>query len=302
MKHVTRIHSGQPKPFAEVLAFMTGLSTDEVATLIRMGGAYLGKRRCKNADQSIRAGDRVSAYFRLPLVMNPIPFNARWVIEDRPHVLVACKPAGIPTQGRRDADYLAFYEILKANLRGYLGLHHRLDQETSGLMVFTRNRTYNKSMGQLFQEQRIEKTYLAVGTGEWPFPSRTVTIDQPIATRRQNKRTRHEVGRDGKQAQTHLSLVAHSEGLVMVRAKPKTGRTHQIRIHMAHSGMPLWGDTHYEGPSRPENAFFLHCQTLSWPAHENLPAGNFTALPPETWWSHLPQGWRAEILGEEPSC
>jgi len=285
MKKVETVYRGPAAPFVTVIEKITGLSAEEAATLIAMGGAYLGKPRCKDPARPVRRGDRIAAYYRYPLVIEPVAFDPAWVLWEGKGLMIAAKPAGMPTQGRRDADYMAFYEILRKNLPGYLGLHHRLDQGTSGLMLFTRDRARNAAVGDLFRERAITKEYAAVVKGTWQGPD-TLRIDAPIGTERGKNGTRHRVMRSGLDAVTGVVRIASHEDLHLLSVRPETGRTHQIRVHLHHQGLPLLGDSFYDGAPHPR--FYLHCRALSWPARGDLPAGDHCHPIPEDWWETLP--------------
>ncbi len=255
-----------------------------------MGGAYVGKRRCKQPDRMIRGGERVAAYYRLPVTMEPPEFDPAWIVADNRRYLVADKPAGLPTQGRRDADYMAFYELLKQHAPGYVGLHHRLDQDTSGLMLFARDRAVNADIGRVFREGLADKRYLAVARGAWPFDEPSALIDAPIGPRREPSGTRQIIDPAGKPARTEIALLAQAEGLLLVAAKPLTGRTHQIRVHLSHCGAPVYGDALYGEPA--DGGFFLHCAGLAWPASGALPAGRYRSPPPRRWRDALPPAFQ----------
>ena len=283
MEHVTTIHRGGPACLADVAERLMKLNRPDTLLVIAMGGVYLGKRRCKDPQHLIRDRDAVSAYFRLPLEMEEVAFDPQWIMAEENRILVANKPAGIPTQGRRDADYHAFYELLKKGTQGYLGLHHRLDQGTSGLMVFSRHRSINKDLAHVFRERKVEKRYFAVVTGNWPFQESQTTIDAAIGVHRTQHGTRQRIDPGGKKATTQVILHTSWEGFHLVEARPKTGRTHQIRVHLSHVGLPLYGDQLYGG--KPHGGFFLHCHHLAWPHQGALKAAEFQCRPPTTWFS-----------------
>ena len=292
MKQKQLVHQGPSQPFDTLIAKLTGLSLEQARLIIQMGGAYLGNLRHKQPNQAVTAGQLVAAYWNLPLVMEPVAFDPTWVI-DRPRgILVAAKPAGLPTQGRRDADYLAFYQILCENLPGYLGLHHRLDQDTSGLMLFTRAREFNKDLARAFAERLIDKEYLAVCRGRWPFAGDEHTLDAPIGSRQGSRGTKHLVTKGGKPATTLLRRLGQADDLVLVAAKPLTGRTHQIRVHLSHLGLSLAGDSWYGAATLPGSGpnFLLHCRRLAWPAVGILAAGDYRLAPPAHWLERLPAG------------
>lgn len=301
LQHLQRAHRGAPQAFQHVVAALAGLSPQQADLLITMGGAYLGKHRCKDHQATVKAGQLVQLYFRLPLVYEPVPFQESWLRSRHKGYLLAVKPAGLPTQGRRDADYHAFYELLKQHVGGYVGLHHRLDQDTSGLMLFTTQQAWNKDAGRLFSEHRLEKTYLAVAQGTWPDPTQNEwVVEAPILAKREPQGTRQVVDPAGKSARTEFTCLAQADGLLLLAAKPVTGRTHQIRVHAAHLGLPLWGDTFYGG-DRCAHSFLLHCARLRWPKTGKMAAGDVSAPPAEPVWHNLPTPLREQALAWAPA-
>ena len=287
MKQVSQVYSGPPASLVRCIGSITGLDEGQAGLLVAMGGAYIGKYRCKEPERLVEAGTQISAYYRLPLTLEPIAFDPAWIVEDNKQFLVAAKPAGIPTQGRRDADYMAFYEILKNNLTGYLGLHHRLDQDTSGLMLFSRSPRMNPDLARAFRERLISKSYLAVAEGAWPFKESRLILEHPIAPERGPHGTRQRVDRSGKPALTLLTRIFQDSGLILAVAQPLTGRTHQIRVHLSHHGMPLWGDALYG--SQNSDGFLLHCHRLAWNKVGALPAAEFRCAAPDAWRQRLPK-------------
>lgn len=257
-----------------------------------MGGAYLGKYRCKDASKLVNPGQEVSAYWRFPLVMVPVTFDPSWVQYDDGAILLANKPAGIPTQGRRDADYMAFFEMLKKHLKGYLALHHRLDQDTSGLILFSRDRNLNKAISDAFQNRHIQKTYLAV-CEPWQETKEEILVDAPLGPLRQTRGTRQIVTGQGKPAKTRFRLLAKTDRCCLVSAQPLTGRTHQIRAHLSHLSMPLTGDTFYG--AKDQTPFMLHCAQLAWPDLGKLEGRRFRMPPPNTWRARIPEALHQAI-------
>ena len=291
LEHRQFVHSGKKTTLLEAIVKITGLSRQESSLVIQIGGAYLGKARCKEMDRSIKDGDWVQVFYRLPIQYEEVPFNSDWVLEDNPDFLVANKPAGLPTQGRRDSDTTAFYEILKKNCPGYMGLHHRLDQGTSGLMVFSRARDVNRSFSTLFSEKLIHKHYLALCAGKWPGKETLLMADHPIGRipAQAGQFSSHGVMKSGKPAETIFELIGRDGELMMVKATPLTGRTHQIRVHAAFLGFPLLGDTLYRGPIISGGGMFLHAYALRWIKHGKLREGNYRVECPENWFSILPE-------------
>lgn len=188
--------------------------------------------------------------------------------------------------------------FLKTTSRGYLGLHHRLDQDTSGLLLFARNRALNKDIAQIFADRQVEKTYLAVVKGAWSRGEASWEITDPIASRMTPKGTRHRVEGNGKKAHTSVRLLGEADGFLLLEVKPRTGRTHQIRVHLSHHGLPLWGDGWYDGAPN-ESGFLLHCAGLAWAARGKLPKGRWRSEPPVQWRELLPAGLLSHLQAFE---
>jgi 23S rRNA pseudouridine1911/1915/1917 synthase len=121
------------------------------------------------------------------------------------------------------------------------GIVHRLDKDTSGLLVVARNVIAQTDLVRQLQERSVSREYLALAYGEFERAGR---VDQPI-DRHTSQRTKMAVVESGKPAITHYSLVENFPGCTLIRCKLETGRTHQIRVHMAHIRHPLVGDHIY---------------------------------------------------------
>jgi len=138
------------------------------------------------------------------------------------------------------------------NLR-YLRHVHRLDADTSGVMLFAKSEGAMRAMGEMFESRRMEKTYLAVVEGvpkekEW-------TCELPLGPDPKNfGKMRVDTSQDGKEAETHFRALLSNERFTLIEASPLTGRTHQIRVHLAQSGSPIMCDELY---GRVEKGFRL---------------------------------------------
>lgn len=153
------------------------------------------------------------------------------------YVLVVDKPSGVDTQ--------ALHQQLQAE-RPYVGLHHRLDQPASGLLLFTLDPSANAAIAKALREHRIERLYQAVLYGT-----------------PQQREWRWKI--DGQGARTELLSLAEGAGFAAVWLKLHTGRTHQVRKHAAHAGTPLAGDRRYGGEAgRAWPRLALHAARLSF--------------------------------------
>ena len=175
-------------------------------------------------------------------------------------LLVVNKPAGllsVPGRGAEKQDCLASrIQILYPDAL----VVHRLDMATSGLIIFARGPEMQKLLSQMFRDRQIKKHYVAVVSGQVEPPSGEINL--PIAADWPN-RPRHKIDTDsGKPSLTRYRLLtfdneADTSHIVL---EPLTGRTHQLRLHMAAIGHPILGDALYKG--RPENRLFLHASRL----------------------------------------
>lgn len=168
------------------------------------------------------------------------------------HLIVFDKPAGIPVIPPREGG---------VSVAGETGLFvcHRIDRDTSGCLVMARSAAGQRILSQAFAEGRVGKRYRAVAVGQLPDEG---FVDLPIGTWH---RGRVSVGR-GRPSQTRYQVRWRDGARLGVEAEPLTGRTHQIRAHLASAGAPLLGDPTYGGPAA--DRLYLHAWRLClpWPA------------------------------------
>ncbi len=139
-------------------------------------------------------------------------------------------------------------------------LVHRLDCDTSGVMIYARTKQAQGFLGQEFEKRRTQKTYIARVWGHMTADSGHV--DQPLATDWPN-RPRQMITPDGRAAQTDWQVIARTSGETRVRLTPLTGRSHQLRVHMLHVSHPILGDPIYAtGAARAYPRLMLHAETL----------------------------------------
>jgi tRNA pseudouridine32 synthase/23S rRNA pseudouridine746 synthase len=176
-------------------------------------------------------------------------------------LVVAEKPAGllsVPGRGEDRADCLI------ARLRGVFPevlLVHRLDLDTSGVMVFALTKSAQADLGRQFEARTVRKVYVARLAGRLePDEGR---VDLPLIVDWPNRPRQHVNHETGRPAQTDWKVVSRAEGETRVRLMPLTGRSHQLRVHMAETGHPILGDTLYAtGEARDFPRLMLHAETL----------------------------------------
>ncbi len=176
-------------------------------------------------------------------------------------VLVLDKPAGLLSvpgklNGRRDCLQTRLWRAHPDSL-----LVHRLDCDTSGVIIFARNKAAQGFLGQEFEQRRAQKTYIARVAGV--IAADSGHIDLPLAADWPN-RPRQKVDLvQGRAAQTDWQVIGRGLGETRLRLSPLTGRSHQLRVHMLALGHPILGDPIYSDNSRAHPRLMLHAESLS---------------------------------------
>ena len=223
-----------------------------------------------NAGFRLKSGQSVTIRAPDPVPSHVLPQNIPIdVVYEDDHLLVVDKPAGMPAHpgvGHPDSTLLnAVLGISPeiASVGGTLrpGLVHRLDKDTSGLMVVAKTDNAHRSLAGQLKSRTMDKGYLALVVGRLD-PAEAI-IEAPIG-RDPNDRKKMAIIEDGREASTRYRTIAPLRGCTYVDVRPKTGRTHQIRVHFASIGHPVFGDATY-GFADPRLARqFLHAASLEF--------------------------------------
>lgn len=221
----------------------------------------------KYKGESIQPGHKLRPgsefeYDLAPLSEKPEVIELPILYEDS-NILVVNKPAGIISHARgrfwQEASVASFIRDRISGMEGERGgIVHRLDRATSGVMICAKNEETLKFLQKQFSDRKVEKTYVGVIKGIL-HPEEAI-IDAPIA-RNLKEPKKFKVDIHGKSAQTHYKVISSSNGYSMVELKPKTGRTHQLRIHLLHVGHPIVGDELYGG--EVSERLMLHAKELT---------------------------------------
>lgn len=260
-------------------------------------GAVLVNERCTKANYKIKAGDRISILIPDPVdvEIKPQPMDLDIVYEDQ-DVLVVNKPAGLvvhPAHGHYNDTLvnglLAHCSDL-SGINGVLrpGIVHRIDKDTSGLLMIAKNDHAHNFLAEQLREHSVERGYIALVQGVIGEPAGLV--DAPIG-RHPSERKKMAVNFNGKEARTHYYVKERFAKQTLIECRLETGRTHQIRVHMAYIGHPLVGDELYG--SRKNNLGFsgqaLHAYMLGFVHPRSGEKMHFETPLPENFQQELRQ-------------
>jgi 23S rRNA pseudouridine955/2504/2580 synthase len=260
---------------------LSDVPRSHVFRVIRKGEVRVNGKRAK-ADTRLQASDIV----RVPPVRVGDPAaprkaptglvqdNNAAVIHEDPKLLVVNKPAGVAVHGGSGVSFGVIEALRAARPDEELELVHRIDRETSGILLVARKPAVLRTLHALMREGQVEKRYLALVKGKWELGKKR--IDAPLRTdiRVSGERTVkvHETGKEAASVFTPVQFFGRKASLVEVELE--TGRTHQIRVHAAHAGYPLAGDDKYGEEAFNEamksvglTRMFLHAHQVSftWP-------------------------------------
>ncbi|CCQ75210.1 putative RNA pseudouridine synthase [Magnetospira sp. QH-2] len=208
-------------------------------------------------------------------------------------VMVLDKPAGLPVHGgpAGDDNLESHLGLLRFGYKETPALAHRLDRDTAGCLILGRNHRALRKLGRLFEQRKIRKTYWAVVTGA-PTPPEGI-IDRPIKKlSTKGSGWRMVTAADGQRAVSAYQTLGRSDdGLAWLELNPRTGRTHQIRVHCAAVGCPIMGDEQY---GTPGPTLHLLARAIEIPLFEDRPPIRVSApAPPHMQDALKACGWKS---------
>ncbi len=281
---IVPLEYGEMRVDQVVARLMPEHSRSRIQSWIKSGSLKVNEQECKPKDKVIM-GDVINIHAE-------VVSRDRWLPEDIPldilyedrHIVIINKPAGMvvhPAAGNLNGTLLngLLFRFPEMDVLPRAGIVHRLDKDTSGLMVAARSLVAHTSLVSQLQDRSMGREYEAVAIGAMTGSG---TVDQPIARHAQN-RLKMAVHPGGKSAVTHFRVVQRYQGFTHIQCKLETGRTHQIRVHMSYIHHPLVGDPVYGGrvnlPKGCDSAFADYLRGFG---RQALHAGKLTLLHPES--------------------
>lgn len=242
--------AGESRDAVTALAELSGLSRSAVKQAMLKGAVWLrrgGKeKRLRITTAALVAGDRLQLCYD-PQVLALKPEMPELVADNKRYSLWH-KPAGMLAQGSRFGDHCALDRLVEQHLNRQSLLVHRLDRETSGLMLLAHDGKMAAALSAELANGDMFKAYLALVKGEL---SQRLWLDQPI---------------DDQSAETEVEPLHFdpARNLTLVAVRLLTGRTHQIRRHLTDAGLPVWGDPRYGSGNKNSSGLALQAQALAF--------------------------------------
>ncbi len=257
----------------KVLPEQTRLSRSALQTLCENGGVLVNGRPA-GKKQLLRAGDRVELSLPEPVELEVLPEEIPLdILYEDGWLLVVNKPKGMvvhPAPGNYTGTLVnALLWHCKGSLSGINGvirpgIVHRIDKDTSGLLIVAKNDEAHRGLAEQIRAHSFTREYEAIVHGHFKEPS--FTIDAPIGRSSSDRKKMCVTQRNARNAVTHVEVLGEYPGFSHIKCRLETGRTHQIRVHLAHLGHPVLGDLVY-GPKKPAldtAGQCLHARTIGF--------------------------------------
>ncbi|MEW6313271.1 MAG: RluA family pseudouridine synthase [Pseudomonadota bacterium] len=260
-----------------LLKILKGVPKSHVYRILRSGEVRVNSKRVE-ADYRLQENDQL----RIPPVRTaqPAPTGvaavtprlAGAVLFEDEYLIALAKPAGMAVHGGSGVSFGVIEQMRRERPQAkFLELVHRLDRETSGVLLLAKKRSALTALHGLIRSGKLDKRYLTLVRGEWREKKRSVTLSLHKYVTAEGER-RVSVDAEGQEAHTIFRLQQNYPGYSLLEAELKTGRTHQIRVHLAYLGYPIAGDDKYgdfalnkELARHGLKRMFLHAWKLAFP-------------------------------------
>ena len=253
------------------IADNTDYSRNLILNLIKNGDILVNDSKIKPS-YKVKQGDKIT----INNVKTDTEDITTWdypldIVFEDDDIIIINKPSGMvvhPGNGNKDhtlVNALKSYTDKLSDINGVerLGIVHRIDKDTSGLIMIAKTNKAHEILGEYFKEHSIKREYIALLCGI--FPHDTATIDAPIGRDEKNRLRMTVTPNNSKKAITHLEVLKrYKAGYTLVKARLETGRTHQIRVHAKYIGYPVYNDPVYSNKSTDDFGQFLHSYSMEF--------------------------------------
>jgi 23S rRNA pseudouridine1911/1915/1917 synthase len=242
-------------------------SKGEIKRVIDWGGCSVGQVTVRVASRTLKEGDQIAFGVMDQERCIELSYGKNELLYEDKDFLAVYKAAGFnsqrtPYQMKGTVEFAVECYMKSIGLKDPARVVHRLDRGTSGVMFFPKHKQAATLISRLLKEGKVEKTYWALVTGTPPQAS--WKVDGPID---RLSKFKYCVSPQGKPSQTLFRVIASGAGVSLVEARPLTGRTHQIRVHLQYGGFPIIGDDAYGGA--PAARLMLHCRSMRFMGPRN---------------------------------
>jgi len=235
-------------------------SKGEIRRIIDWGGCNISQALVRVASRALKEGDEIALGVMDQERCVELVYTKKEIIFEDKDFIAVYKAAGFnsqrtPYQLKGTVEYAVDCYMKAIGLKDPARVVHRLDRGTSGVMFFPKHKQAATMISNLLKEGKVEKTYWALVSGTPEQPE--WKVDAPIG---KLSKFKYGVAQAGKPARTLFRVIGAGDGVTMIEARPLTGRTHQIRVHLSQGGFPIIGDEAYGGVPAPR--MMLHCRSM----------------------------------------